>query len=351
MKKLVLLSLVCLVLAISLSVRAATGSPQSTAVTPTTGMSPTVTRAVALTSTPLTATVNMPTPASASFTPGMVPNFDHIILIVLENEYSQNVIGSPQMPNFNALAAKNVLLSNYSAITHPSLPNYLALISGSVQNISDDCTDCFVQAPSLPDEIEASGRTWKAYFEDMPSPCFIGNKKPYQQIFNPFIYFLSIRLDAVRCNNSVVPLTQLDSDLASGQLPDFVYIAPNVCHSGHSCSATTADDWLGGMIARLRGSPALGANSLLIVTFDEGTQRSVPVLTRGEVATLLISPLAQHGLNDSTAYSHYSLLKTILYAWHLPALGDTELATTNVIIQPWVDQMGQIYPRELTPGP
>ncbi len=111
------------------------------------------------------------------------------------------------MPILNALAKNNVLFTNYHAVAHPSLPNYLAMISGSTQNITTNCTDCFVDQPNLADEIEASGRTWKAYFEDIPSPCFVGNKKPYGQMINPFIYFNSIRLDTTRCERSVVPLT------------------------------------------------------------------------------------------------------------------------------------------------
>jgi hypothetical protein len=275
-------------------------------------------------------------PAAAASAAGKIPNFDHIVLIVLENEYLQSVIGSAQMPNLNALAQKYVLLSNYSAVTHPSLPNYLALVSGSTQDITSDCNDCFVNQPNLADEIETSGRTWKSYQESMPSACFIGNTGQYAQFTNPFIYFDSIRLDAARCERSIVPLTQLDTDLVANALPNFVFIMPDKCDSGHDCSAETADGWLSNMVAKLQASPALGQNSLIIVTFDEGVKRDTSIKTRGQVATLLISPLAQAGFNDSNAYSHYSLLKTILVAWNLPDLGQTKLPSTALIVAPWV---------------
>ena len=207
-----------------------------TSVDPNTGTSqpnPTITDSA---TQPLTATVTLtptsepsPTPTIPAGSLAQIPNFDHIVLIVLENRDYGEVIGSTHMPHLNALARQNVLLSNYFAVRHPSLPNYIALVSGSTQNITSDCTNCFVDQPNLADLIEASGRTWKAYEEDMPSPCFVGDADPYAQKHDPFIYFDSIRLNPARCNKSIVPLTQLDSDLASNQLPNFSFIMPKSC--------------------------------------------------------------------------------------------------------------------------
>jgi hypothetical protein len=280
-----------------------------------------------------------------------VPDFEHIVLIVLENEYLQNAMTDTSMPNLHRLARENTFLSNYSAITHPSLPNYFAMLSGSTQGITTNCFDCFIAGPNLTDEIEASGRTWKAYFEDMPSSCFLGNKKPYVQIFNPFIYFDTIRLDETRCQRSLVPLTDLEADLTSGHLANFIYIAPNVCHSGHDCSSAISDAWLGGIVAKLQASPALQHNSLIFITFDEGMQKDIPILTHGEVAAVLISPQARANFIDNTSYSHYSLLKTILSAWSLPLLGDTDLPSVNLIVEPWINEYGSIYPLALTHSP
>ena len=288
------------------------------------------------------ATANATATAAPQVSPAVkVPNFDHIVLIMLENEYFQDVIGDAQMPHLNALAKQNVLLSNYFAIGHPSLPNYLALLSGSTQNIASDCLNCFVNQPNLADEIEASGRTWKSYQESLPSPCFVGNAGHYAQWMNPFIYFDSIRLDATRCDRSIVPLTQLDKDLAANQLPNFSLIMPNLCDSGHSCVAETSDNWLNAMVAKLQASPALGQNSLIIITFDEGVQDNTATCcgkttkTKGQIPAVLISPLARQGFNDPAIYSHYNLLKTILAAWNLPGLGQTALDSVQPIVAPW----------------
>jgi phosphatidylinositol-3-phosphatase len=270
-----------------------------------------------------------------------VPSFDHIILILLENKSYDSVMSGSSMPHLDELARQNVLLTNYFAVAHPSLPNYIALMSGSTPNISSDCTKCYVNQPNLADLLDSSGHTWKTYQEDMPSPCFVGNANPYYQKHDPFIYFDSIRLDAARCDRSVVPLTTLDTDLANNQLPNFAFIMPNYCDSGHSCPASTADQWVSGMVSKLQASPALGQKYLIIVTFDEGSDSSNASCCGlgsggGQVATILISPLARHGLQDNTAYSHYSLLKTILAAWKLPDLGQTGPSSTQPILAPWV---------------
>ncbi len=282
------------------------------------------------------------TPAPSIYQ-GKVPNFNHVVLIVLENESYQSIIGSPLLPNLNNLARQNVLLDNYFARAHPSLPNYISLVSGDTQKITSDCTSCFVDAPNLADEIEASGRTWKSYEESMPSPCFIGDASPYAQKHDPFIYFDNIRNNQARCQQSIVPLTQLDADLANNQLPNFSFITPNLCDDGHNCSLQVADKWVGQMVSKLQSSPALGQNSLIIITFDEGSTDTtssccgMPVKAGGRVATILISPLAKPAYVDNAPYSHFSLLKTILAAWSLPDLAKTKMPETQPIVNPWQD--------------
>ncbi len=270
-----------------------------------------------------------------------VPTFDHIVLILLANRSYSTVIDGSSMPHLKALARQNVLLTRYYAVSHPSLPNYIALVSGSTDNITSDCTGCFVNEPNLADLLDASGHSWKTYQEDMPSPCFIGDSNPYYQKHNPFIYFDSIRLNASRCDKSIVPLTALDGDLASNQLPSFSFIMPNYCDSGHSCPAETADNWVFGMVNKLQASPALGTKSLIIITFDEGSDSSDASCCGlsgggGQVATILISPLAKPGFQDSTPYTHYSVLKTILMSWKLPALGQAGSASEQAILAPWL---------------
>jgi len=119
------------------------------------------------------------------------PAFKHIFVIIMENkDYERIVDNTGQAPYLNELAQQYGLATNYYAITHPSLPNYLALTGGSTFGIDSDCTDCTVPQPNLVDQLEAGGKSWKAYMEGMPHPCFIGDDGPlYRQKHNPFIYY------------------------------------------------------------------------------------------------------------------------------------------------------------------
>src|SRR5947209_3007168 len=98
----------------------------------------------------------------------------HVLVLVLENHSFDQIIGSSEAPYLNDLAQRYGLATNYQAVSHPSLPNYLALTGGSTFGINSDCTSCSVNAPNLADQLEAKGFTWKAYLEGMPSPCYPG---------------------------------------------------------------------------------------------------------------------------------------------------------------------------------
>ena len=350
MKKLIIFTILSLVLASCAPTGQLTSQTATTPNTvPVTGQTATPSAGTAV---PSGSTSNSPSasgtaPSGGPTAPKGMPNFQHIILIMLENKDYSSVIGNSQMPMINALATNNVLLSNYFAVSHPSLPNYIALMSGSTQGITSDCTNCFVNQPNLADEIKASGRTWKAYLESMPSPCFIGDSGNYAQKHNPLLYFDSVRLNTALCASSIQPLTSLDSDLANKTLPNFLFIMPNLCDSGHNCSASVADKWTGDMVAKLQASPALGNNSLIIIAFDEGSESSksgccgLSTPAGGQVAVVLISPTALPDMTDNTPYDHYSLLKTILTSWNLPLLGTTANAETKAIMAPWVGLANQ----------
>lgn len=292
------------------------------------------------------ASSDTPTPAptmnlTPTGAPTLVPRFKHIVMVVLENKEFGTVVNNRQMPYFNELAKTYTLLTQHYAVAHPSLPNYLALAGGDTFGVTFDCTKCLYDAPSLPDQIEASGRTWKAYQEDMPSPCFAGSDwGKYAMKHNPFVYFRPIRLDATRCARSDVPLLQLYADLAHGSLPDYAFITPNLCNDAHDCDLDTADGWLKALMLVLL--PALEADQqpfLVIVTWDEGQGDhgccGLPAQAGGRVATILVSTQVQSGFEDATAYTHYSLLKTIEAAWGMPYLGHAADDLNVLITAPW----------------
>ena len=253
----------------------------------------------------------------AQAAPQRVPAFEHVLVVVMENKDQASVLGSEQAPRFNSLAARYAVLSGYRGVVHPSLPNYLALVSGSTQGIQDDCTSCVVSARNLADTLERSGRSWKTYAEGLPRPGFTGAfSGRYAKKHDPFLYFSDVLAKPAR-RRRVVPLKQLARDLAANRLPSFSLVVPDLCHDMHDCSVSTGDAWLGGFLKPLLASPKL-AHSVVFVVFDEPGEASAPT---DKVPALALGPLVVPGSVSSNRTSHYGLLRTIEDAWRLPRLG------------------------------
>jgi acid phosphatase len=242
-----------------------------------------------------------------------VPDFEHVIVIVFENKEKRQVIGSGAAPTFTAMARRYATISRYYAVAHPSLPNYIAMISGSTHGIRRDCTACVVDAPNLADTFEEAGRSWKTYAEGLPRPGFTGAAyRRYVKKHVPFLYFRNIASSPSR-RGHVVSLKQLHADLASDALPDFALVVPDLCNSMHDCPIRIGDRWLRAALPPLLRIP----NTTVFVTFDEGTRRPdgnhIPAFALGTA----VSP----GSRFAELTGHYGLLRTIEAAWSLPLLG------------------------------
>ena len=150
--------------------------------------------------------------SAATRTP--LPRFDHVLVVVLENKSQASVLGNREAPNFNNFAKHYAVLSRYGGVAHPSLPNYLALVSGSTHGITSDCTTCIVSARNLGDTLERAHLSWKTYAEGLPRPGFTGGSAgPYAKKHVPFLYFRDIVSKPARLRR-VVPLRQFARDLA-----------------------------------------------------------------------------------------------------------------------------------------
>jgi hypothetical protein len=266
-----------------------------------------------------------PTATTAATVPHAVrlPRFTHVLVVVFENREADQVAGSPDAPTFRELGRRYATLARYDAVAHPSLPNYLALVSGSTHGITSDCTTCVVQAPSLADTLAASGRTWKAYAEGLPYPGFTGaSAGRYAKRHVPFLYFESVLQSRAR-RDRVVPFAQLARDVARRRLPDFALVVPDLCHDMHDCSIATGDAWLRAHVRPLLASPAL-AGGVVFVVFDEGTSNEGG---GGSVVALALGPTVRPGSAFSQPTNHYGLLRTVEDAWGLPRLGNSATAT------------------------
>jgi hypothetical protein len=268
-----------------------------------------------------------------------VPTFRHVFIIVLENHEYDEVIGNPTAPYINQLARENGLATGAFGVTHPSLPNYMALIGGETF-FTSDCVGCLTPAANIADRIEGAGRTWAAYMEDMPAPCGTTDSGLYVAKHNPFVHYSNIAGNATRCNASVVPFSRFSADLSRNTLADYVWISPNLCNDMHDCPVATGDAWLASVVPQILQSAAF-TDSVLFVTFDEGTSS---IGGGGRIPLIVASRWTAPGLKSATTATHYSVLRTIEDAWRLAPLGQSASATamTEFFGQPSVAPTEQV---------
>jgi hypothetical protein len=257
--------------------------------------------------------------ASAAQAAPRVPSFEHVVVIVFENKEREHVLSNRQAPTFNRYAKGFANLTAYYAVTHPSLPNYIALVSGSTLGITTNCTDCVVDAPNLADSLESAGRSWKTYAQGLPFSGFTGAVYGrYAKKHNPFLYFRSIVDDPAR-RTRVVPFARLAADLRAKALPDFALVIPDMCSSMHDCGINVGDTWL-----RRTAQPLLKLpNTAVFVLFDEG---STWVRGGGHTPALVLGTAVRPNSRFRALSGHYEVLRTIEEAWQLPLLGASSKA-------------------------
>ncbi len=258
-------------------------------------------------------------PFVSTTTPSGVPNFSHVYIIVMENKEYSSVIGNASAPYLNCLAASYGLATNYTGVTHPSEPNYIALFSGAIQGVIDDGVYNLSQQ-NVADQLEAMGKTWKVYAQNYPLNCSLattatgGEDDPvgnYARKHNPAISFTNISGNPSRCAN-ITDLTHFDPAAA-----DYSLIVPNMCNDTHDCAISVGDNFLKGFVPKILNSSAWNTGGVLFIIYDEGSTNTGG---GGVVATAVISNYALRGKTSAVSHNHYSLLKTVEDAWGLPCL-------------------------------
>ena len=242
----------------------------------------------------------------ASPSPAAPPR--HVFVIVLENTPYQLAIRQRYIAS---LATQYAVATNYSDLGNPSLPNYLAMTSGSTWGITDDL---YHQLPAtgLGKQLTTAGISWKAYFEGFTGDCF-ESPYPYVLKHNPFAYY------GGACPANIVPMTDLAVDLNS-TTPRLSWITPGMCNDGHDCGVAKADRWLSQTVPQIVSSKAWKQGGVLFITWDESGADN------GRVALLVVAA-GLHG-QLTMPMNHYSLLATISDRLGVQRLGSAKQATS-----------------------
>jgi hypothetical protein len=274
------------------------------------------------------------------------PRYDHVFLIIEENEGYGAIIGNKYAPILNALANNYGLATDYRGVADPSEPNYVAMLGGDFFGITSDDPYWFpgqtVDASNLMFQLEQAGKTWKGYFQGMPYPGYRGYCYPdkcngipdsdtqYVSKHNGVVNFLNMQTPKAFAR--MVPFAQLASDLAAGTVPSLSYIVPDECHDSHGAPPWCVDSgpidsvqqnrliaqmdaFAGGIVDKITSSSTwLAGNNAIVITFDEGANATA------KIATIVITNHGPRGVNDNTSYNHYSLLASLQHAFGLGCL-------------------------------
>ena len=263
-------------------------TPSTTVVAPSTSGSSSTTHATATTA---------PSASDPCGVAAKPSGYQHIVWIMMENRDYGNVAGSPSAPYLASVAKACGLATNYSGVAHPSLPNYIALTSGSTHGIADDNSPASHPLPG-PSIFSLLGNGWRSLEESMPVACDRASSGEYAARHNPAVYYTNL---GPSCAAQDVPL---------GSSPDitarFTLITPNLCHDMHDCSTAAGDTWLAGELPKILDSAAYEAgHTAVFVTWDEnesGVNNLVP--------TYVIAPSVPPGTRSAVPFTHYSLLRT-----------------------------------------
>jgi acid phosphatase len=252
--------------------------------------------------------------------PGSKPaqKAQHVFVIVMENHsYEQALNGS----FMSSLSSEHGVAENYHAVAHPSVPNYLALTSGSTWGVEDDSYRALPRK-DIGTQLTDAGVSWRAYMDGMTDAGCIDSPVPYDPGHNPFAFY------GGACPKNVVPLTDLQADLSGQKTPSFVWITPDRCHDTHDCDVSVGDAWLEQQVGEITDSKAFKSGGVLFITWDEDDMSA-----DNQVLTVVVAPNDKHRTSNRE-YTHYSLLATVEELLGVGRLGQAASATTMTDLVP-----------------
>jgi phosphatidylinositol-3-phosphatase len=228
-------------------------------------------------------------------------------LVVVEENHSLAQMQAG-MPYLDSLANTYAYATHYAGVSHPSLPNYLALAAGSTFGITDDSDPSShrLSGPTVFGQALAAGKSAKVYAEDEPSNCYGTDSGLYAVRHTAWPYFVD---EATQCRANQVPSGEatsgaFTSDAAAGTLPAVGWLIPDECNDAHNngCSLTGADNWLKSMLSGVFNGPDWRSGHLaVVVTADEDDGSS------GNTVLTVVCHPSLSGKVVTTSLNHYSL--------------------------------------------
>lgn len=261
---------------------------------------------------------------------GNIPRYDHIVIVIEENHAYGQLIGSANAPFINQLAKDGALFTDSHGIGHPSQPNYLALFSGSTQNVTDDaCLDKITPftTPNLGASLLAHKLSFAGYAQTMPSRGFMGCVSGFHQETAgalyarkhcPWINWIGTGANNIPASVSM-PMTAFPKNFSklptvSFVIPDMDYDMHNIGKPGDVAAIKRGDQWLRAHLTAY-AAWAKKHNSLLIVTFDED---DYDPNNGNKIVTIFYGDHVKKA-EYNEPINHYNVLHTVEAIYGLPS--------------------------------
>ena len=289
-------------------------------------------------------------PTTSPATPSLT-KIHHVFVIVEENHNWKDIYNNSQAPFINKiLLVEGAYAQNYHNIPpapgalHPSEPSYILLEAGKIafpdHTFTSDNQPGAANSTASHDHLsyllDKNSLSWKSYQEGITgNDCPVNSVGKYAPKHNPFVYFQDVSGNPpsstnTYCQSHVRPLSELQSDLASGNISNYNFITPNLQNDMHDGSIKQADDWLSKIIPMITNSDTYKKDGVIFITWDEGGGGAEE---NNSIGMIMLSPYIKPGYTNSIAYSHASYVKTIQEIFNLnPLLGFAGDKTTTDLL-------------------
>src|SRR5215469_11459354 len=269
--------------------------------------------------------------ATSSDSASPLTRSNHVVVIMEEN---RSVDAARQyMPYLRSLAdqyAQELEVyseSHGSWLAYGEMPPQRAKPGGQGVNGTcngDGCTQT-ITIDNLVRHFAAQHKSWRGYFESMPTVGFLGyHFDLYYRRHNPFAFYSDLVYILPQHFNLVPTFNHMLQDFQNNNLANFTWISPNVGHdadegSDDQLELQIADSYLQTFVPQLLAMPEFqpGGDGVLLVTFDEstpGVDNSCggypdPNNCGGHIWQVLIGPQVKRGYISTTHYMQGSQLR------------------------------------------
>ena len=278
--------------------------------------------------------------------PAGLPVYDHVVIVVEENKYYDEIIGNPAAPYINGtLRAEGANFTRAYAEEHHSQGNYFWFFSGSNHNVgffdqvpnASNNPDYPFKASNLGYQLIKHGYGFKGYAQSLPAiGSTVNTSGAYARKHVPWISFENVPNGSSEATSSNLPFSSFPTVAGDfAKLPTVAFVIPDLEHDMHDGkpqdSIPRADTWLR---ENLDGyyQWAKSNNSLLILTFDEDGDRSGkfgltdPASSNVDIQNRVVTIFAGAHIKkgdyaEGKGITHVNILRTLEAMYGLPKSG------------------------------